>query len=190
MDSELATSWRAAPGMTELMEQTDEPAGPAATMKPTRNRCAIRKASGARRRRRSTGTSRRRKSSTQTPASTAAGSPAPPATTCYNAIDRHVERGPAADQAAIIYDSSCHEHQAASSPMRSFCARVATLAAVLRDFGVEKGDRVILYMPMVAGRRCLRCMPARAIGAIHSVVFGGFAAKGTRDAARRLASRS
>ena len=95
--------------------------------------------------------------------------------TCYNAIDRHVERG-RGEQAAIIYDSPVTSRRSASSPMRSCCARSQTLAAMLQDFGVAKGDRVILYMPMVP--EALFAMYACArIGAIHSVVFGGFAAK-------------
>jgi len=94
--------------------------------------------------------------------------------TCYNAIDRHVERG-RADQAAIIYDSPVTNTKRAIT-YAQLLREVATLAAVLRDFGVEKGDRVILYMPMVP--EALFAMYACArIGAIHSVVFGGFAAK-------------
>ena len=73
----------------------------------------------------------------------------------------------------------------ASSPMRSCCDEVQTLAAILQDFGVSKGDRVILYMPMVP--EALFAMYACArIGAIHSVVFGGFARERARDAHRRL----
>jgi propionyl-CoA synthetase len=94
--------------------------------------------------------------------------------TCYNAIDRHVERGRAA-QAAIIYDSPVTQTKRAIT-YAELLREVSTLAAVLRDFGVEKGDRIILYMPMVP--EALFAMYACArIGAIHSVVFGGFAAK-------------
>jgi propionyl-CoA synthetase len=94
--------------------------------------------------------------------------------TCYNAIDRHVERG-RANQAAIIYDSPVTNVKRAIT-YAELQREVATLAAVLRDFGVAKGDRVILYMPMVP--EALFAMYACArIGAIHSVVFGGFAAK-------------
>jgi propionyl-CoA synthetase len=94
--------------------------------------------------------------------------------TCYNAIDRHVERG-RADQAAIIYDSPVTDTKRVFT-YAELLREVATLAAVLRDFGVTKGDRVILYMPMVP--EALFAMYACArIGAIHSVVFGGFAAK-------------
>lgn len=94
--------------------------------------------------------------------------------TCYNAIDRHVERG-RGNQAAIIYDSPVTNTKRAIT-YAELQREVATLAAVLADFGVTKGDRVILYMPMVP--EALFAMYACArIGAIHSVVFGGFAAK-------------
>ena len=94
--------------------------------------------------------------------------------TCYNAIDRHVERG-RADQPAIIYDSPVTNTKRVIT-YAELQKEVATLAAILRDFGVAKGDRVILYMPMVP--EALFAMYACArIGAIHSVVFGGFAAK-------------
>ena len=94
--------------------------------------------------------------------------------TCYNAIDRHVERGRGA-QAAIIYDSPVTQTKRVIT-YAELLREVQTLAAILQDFGVEKGDRVILYMPMVP--EALFAMYACArIGAIHSVVFGGFAAK-------------
>jgi propionyl-CoA synthetase len=94
--------------------------------------------------------------------------------TCYNAIDRHVERG-RANQAAIIYDSPVTNTKRVIT-YADLLREVSTLAAVLQDFGVTKGDRVILYMPMVP--EALFAMYACArIGAIHSVVFGGFAAK-------------
>jgi len=94
--------------------------------------------------------------------------------TCYNAIDRHVERG-RADQPAIIYDSPVTGTKRAIT-YAELLREVSTLAAILQDFGVTKGDRVILYMPMVP--EALFAMYACArIGAIHSVVFGGFAAK-------------
>jgi len=93
--------------------------------------------------------------------------------TCYNAVDRHVEAG-RGDQVAIIYDSPIThtKHEITFAELR---ARVASLAGALRAKGVEKGDRVIIYMPMVP--EALEAMLACArIGAIHSVVFGGFAA--------------
>ena len=94
--------------------------------------------------------------------------------TCYNAIDRHVERG-RAHQPAIIYDSPVTNTKRVIT-YAELLREVQTLAAVLQDFGVTKGDRVILYMPMVP--EALFAMYACArIGAIHSVVFGGFAPK-------------
>ena len=94
--------------------------------------------------------------------------------TCYNALDRHVANG-RADQTALIYDSPVANTKRKYT-YRQLRDEVATLAAVLQDFGVGKGDRVIVYMPMIpeAVTGMLAC--AR-IGAIHSVVFGGFAAK-------------
>jgi propionyl-CoA synthetase len=93
--------------------------------------------------------------------------------TCWNAVDRHVEAGRGA-QAAIIHDSPVTgtKHRISYAQLRS---RVARLAGALRAKGVEKGDRVIIYMPMVP--EALEAMLACArIGAVHSVVFGGFAA--------------
>ncbi|MGB7317176.1 MAG: propionate-CoA ligase PrpE [Planktotalea sp.] len=93
--------------------------------------------------------------------------------TCYNAVDRHVENG-RGDQVAIIHDSPITGtiHKITYSELKD---RVASLAGALRAKGIEKGDRVIIYMPMVP--EALEAMLACArIGAIHSVVFGGFAA--------------
>ena len=93
--------------------------------------------------------------------------------TCYNAVDRHVEAG-RGEQAAIIYDSPI-THTKRSISYVELRNRVASLAGALRAKGVEKGDRVIIYMPMIP--EALEAMLACArIGAIHSVVFGGFAA--------------
>ncbi len=92
---------------------------------------------------------------------------------CYNAVDRHVANGRAL-QAAIIYDSPMAGRQSIIS-YGALKQEVETLAAILKDFGIRKGDRVLLYMPMVP--EALYAMLACArIGAIHSVVFGGFAA--------------
>src|ERR1700748_2021699 len=94
--------------------------------------------------------------------------------TCYNALDRHVAGG-RADQVALIHDSPL-----AGTVTRLTYAQmlheVQTLAAIMADFGVAKGDRVILYMPMVPEAMIAMLACAR-IGAVHSVVFGGFAAK-------------
>ncbi|MEM6387482.1 MAG: propionyl-CoA synthetase [Pseudomonadota bacterium] len=93
--------------------------------------------------------------------------------TCYNAVDRHVEAG-RGDQTAIIYDSPITQTKQEIS-YGALKDRVATLAGALQARGVEKGDRVIIYMPMVP--EALEAMLACArIGAVHSVVFGGFAA--------------
>ncbi|WP_375254529.1 propionate-CoA ligase PrpE [Yoonia sp.] len=93
--------------------------------------------------------------------------------TCYNAVDRHVENG-RGDQAAIIYDSPITDSKETIT-YRQLQTRVASLAGALRAKGVEKGDRVIIYMPMIP--QALEAMLAcTRIGAIHSVVFGGFAA--------------
>ncbi len=93
--------------------------------------------------------------------------------TCYNAVDRHVENG-RGDQTAIIYDSPI-THTKREYTYFELRNRVATLAGALRAKGVEKGDRVIIYMPMIP--EALEAMLACArLGAVHSVVFGGFAA--------------
>ncbi|MEK0163157.1 propionate-CoA ligase PrpE [Phaeobacter sp. A36a-5a] len=93
--------------------------------------------------------------------------------TCYNAVDRHVEAG-RGEQTAIIYDSPITQTKREISYVE-LRNRVATLAGALRAKGVEKGDRVIIYMPMIP--EALEAMLACArIGAVHSVVFGGFAA--------------
>lgn len=93
--------------------------------------------------------------------------------TCYNAVDRHVEAG-RGEQTAIIYDSPV-THTKREISYLELRNRVATLAGALRAKGVEKGDRVVIYMPMIP--EALEAMLACArIGAIHSVVFGGFAA--------------
>jgi propionyl-CoA synthetase len=93
--------------------------------------------------------------------------------TCFNAVDRHVARG-RGGQNAIIYDSPVAGVTRAIT-YAELLAEVKTLAAVLRDFGVGKGDRVIIYMPMVP-EAVFGMLACARIGAIHSVVFGGFAA--------------
>jgi propionyl-CoA synthetase len=94
--------------------------------------------------------------------------------TCWNAVDRHVLGG-RATQAAIIYDSPVTGAKASFS-YEELLFEVSTLAAILKDRGVTAGDRVIIYMPMVPEAAFAMLACAR-IGAIHSVVFGGFAAK-------------
>ncbi len=93
--------------------------------------------------------------------------------TCWNAVDRHVERG-RGGQAAIIYDSAMTGEKRRIT-YRELRDLVARFAGVLRANGIEKGDRVILYMPMVP-EAVIAMLACARIGAIHSVVFGGFAA--------------
>jgi propionyl-CoA synthetase len=93
--------------------------------------------------------------------------------TCHNALDRHVEGG-RADQLALIYDSPV------TGTIKRFTYRelrdeVARFAGVLSAHGVGKGDRAIIYMPMVP-EAAIAMLACARIGAIHSVVFGGFAA--------------
>ena len=92
--------------------------------------------------------------------------------TCYNAVDRHVEAG-RGDQAAIIYDSPV-TGTVQTITYREFLDQVARFAGVLRAQGVEKGDRVILYMPMIP-QSLVAMLACARLGAVHSVVFGGFA---------------
>jgi propionyl-CoA synthetase len=94
--------------------------------------------------------------------------------TCYNALDRHVARG-RADQVALIHDSPLAD-TVSTFTYAQLLKEVQTLAAVMADFGVAKGDRVILYMPMVP-EAVIAMLACARIGAVHSVVFGGFAAK-------------
>jgi propionyl-CoA synthetase len=94
--------------------------------------------------------------------------------TCHNAVDRHVIAGRGADT-AIIYDSPVTGTKRRISYLE-FQQEVEALAAVLLDLGVTRGDRVILYMPMVP-EAVFGMLACARIGAIHSVVFGGFAAK-------------
>jgi propionyl-CoA synthetase len=93
--------------------------------------------------------------------------------TCWNAVDRHVMAG-RGDQAAIIYDSPLAGQKLTLSYYR-LQVETQVLAAILRNFGVEKGDRVVIYMPMVP-EAVIAMLACARIGAVHSVVFGGFAA--------------
>ena len=93
--------------------------------------------------------------------------------TCWNALDRHVAAG-RGERVALIWDSpvtAAIEH----ITYRDLCDRVARFAGVLRGLGVVAGDRVLIYMPMVPEAAVAMLACAR-IGAVHSVVFGGFAA--------------
>ena len=93
--------------------------------------------------------------------------------TCYNALDRHVDGG-RADQAALIYDSPV-TGDGRTYTYRELRDAVARFAGALRANGVNVGDRVVIYMPMVP-EAAIAMLACARIGAIHSVVFGGFAA--------------
>src|SRR6266513_4695121 len=93
--------------------------------------------------------------------------------TCFNAIDRHVLAG-RGEQAAIIYDSPL-AGQKRTITYHRLQVETQVLAAILRNLGVAKGDRVVLYMPMVP-EAVIGMLACARIGAVHSVVFGGFAA--------------
>jgi len=93
--------------------------------------------------------------------------------TCYNALDFHIENG-RGDQDALIYDSPVTDtiKKYTFSELRD---EVAKVAGVLASQGVTKGDRVLIYMPMIA-EAVMAMLACARIGAVHSVVFGGFAA--------------
>jgi len=92
--------------------------------------------------------------------------------TCYNAVDRHVEAG-RGDQTAIIYDSPVTK-QVQKITYRELLDQVSRFAGALKDLGVVKGDTVVIYMPMVP-QAAVAMLACARLGAIHSVVFGGFA---------------
>jgi len=92
---------------------------------------------------------------------------------CWNALDRHVVGGREV-QPALVYDSPVTGTKKIFT-YRQLRDEVATFAAVLEDLGVRKGDRIILYMPMIP-EAVIGMLASARIGAIHSVVFGGFAA--------------
>jgi len=93
--------------------------------------------------------------------------------TCYNAVDRHVLNG-RGDQKAIIYDSPMTGTKY-SITFSELLEKVSVLAGALTNIGISKGDRVIIYMPMIP-EGIISMLACARIGAIHSVVFGGFAA--------------
>ncbi len=92
--------------------------------------------------------------------------------TCYNAVDRHVAQG-RGEQVALVWDSPV-AGATASLTYRELQEEVAVLAGGLRNLGVEAGDRVLIYMPNVP-EAALSMLACARIGAVHSVVFGGFA---------------
>lgn len=92
--------------------------------------------------------------------------------TCYNALDVHVENG-RGDQDALIYDSPV-TNTVKTYTYRELRDETARFAGVLKSLGVAKGDRVVIYMPMIA-EAAIAMLACARIGAVHSVVFGGFA---------------
>ncbi len=90
---------------------------------------------------------------------------------CHNAVDRHLKDR--ADQSALIFVSTETNEETVYS-FRDLHAEVQRMAAVLKDLGVQKGDRVLIYMPMIA-EAAFAMLACTRVGAIHSVVFGGFA---------------
>ena len=94
--------------------------------------------------------------------------------TCFNALDRHVETG-RADQTALIYDSPV-TNQSKTFTYRELRDTVAQFAGALAQLGVGKGDRVVIYMPMIP-EVAVAMLGCARLGAVHSVVFGGFASR-------------
>ena len=147
----------------------------AATPKSTRAGSATRPDSGARRPRRSTGSRSRRPCSIRNAGVYGRWFPDGVCNTCYNAVDRHVEAG-RGTQPAIIYDSPVTGTKQTIT-YAALQTKTEMLAGILKHhFGVQKGDRVILYMPMVP-EALVGMLACARIGAVHSVVFGGFAPK-------------
>ncbi len=91
---------------------------------------------------------------------------------CYNCVDRHIENGKGED-IAIIYDSAMCKKVRKISYLE-LKQNVAKLAGALKGKGIKKGDRVIIYMPMIP-EAVVAMLACARLGAIHSVVFGGFA---------------
>ena len=94
--------------------------------------------------------------------------------TCFNALDLHIEEG-RGDQLALIYDSPITGGTKKTYTYLQLRDEVALFAGALKNQGVEKGDRVIIYMPMIP-QAVIAMLGVARIGAVHSVVFGGFAA--------------
>src|ERR1700743_1348391 len=102
------------------------------------------------------------------------------ANTCWNALDRHVRDG-RGEQLALVYDSPL-TGQVRKFTYAQLLDLTARFAGALKGLGVEKGDRVLIYMPVIPEAAVAMLACAR-IGAVHSVVFGGFAA---REVATRI----
>ncbi|MFH1137038.1 MAG: propionyl-CoA synthetase [Pseudomonadota bacterium] len=94
--------------------------------------------------------------------------------TCYNCLDRHVEAG-RGEQAAVIYDSPV-TGTIQTITYRELLDQTARFAGALKSLGVEKGDTVVIYMPMIP-QALVAMLACARLGAVHSVVFGGFAPK-------------
>ena len=92
--------------------------------------------------------------------------------TCYNALDFHIDQGKG-DKTALIYDSPITGNKAKFS-YKELKNKVSKFAGALKNQGIKKGDRVIIYMPMIP-ESVIAMLACGRIGAIHSVVFGGFA---------------
>jgi len=92
--------------------------------------------------------------------------------TCFNALDRHLPER--ADQPALIYDSAM-THAKRTYTYAQLLDEVATFAGAMRELGVRRGDRVVVYLPMIP-EAVIAMLACARIGAVHSVVFGGFAA--------------
>ena len=112
--------------------------------------------------------------STPRSAPSASGSPARMLNTCYNCLDRHVEAG-RGEQPALIWDSPMTGTRRDLHLSPNCCDRTAKLAGALAALGVGQGDRVVIYMPMVP-EAAIAMLACARLGAVHSVVFGGFAA--------------
>ena len=93
--------------------------------------------------------------------------------TCYNALDRHVAGG-RGDQLALIHDSPVTD-SITRYTYAELLARVSRVAGAMAALGVTRGDRVIIYMPMIP-EAVIAMLAVARLGAVHSVVFGGFAA--------------
>jgi len=108
--------------------------------------------------------------------------------TCYNALDYHVDDRGRGDRIALIYDSPV-THPIQKYTYAELRDTVARFAGVLAGRGVGKGDRVVIYMPMIP-EAAIAMLACARIGAIHSVVFGGFAAKELATIIRKKSVRS
>jgi len=105
----------------------------------------------------------------------------------YNALDRHVESG-RGEQAALIYDSPVTGSRRVYT-YRELRDEVAAFAGVLVEQGVVKGDLVVIYMPMIP-RAAIAMLACARLGAVHSVVFGGFPRRNWRSGSMTRSPRS